>query len=177
MTFNNRPPVIIIIHGGAWRSGDKSELESFCEKLTKINVKHPIHIEDVAKAIYWVYQNSDKFGYNHDRIYLIGQSCGAFIATHLVLLSEKYFGVVCIEGIFDIPLLLKTWPEYIEFIRLPFEDELVDLSQSKNYYKILKDKKTIVKLETSLKGTHMGIMYTIQLVDKIWEFIISIESN
>ncbi|CAH1768995.1 4553_t:CDS:2, partial [Entrophospora sp. SA101] len=180
----------------AWRSGDKSELESFCEKLTKIsnyvvvnvnyqltianispNIKHPIHIEDVAKAIYWVYQNSDKFGYNHDRIYLIGQSCGAFIATHLVLLSEKYFGVVCIEGIFDIPLLLKTWPEYIEFIRLPFEDELVDLSQSKNYYKILKDKKTIVKLETSLKGTHMGIMYTIQLVDKIWEFIISIESN
>ncbi|CAJ0745515.1 23538_t:CDS:2 [Entrophospora sp. SA101] len=319
-TINNRPPVIIIIHGGAWRSGDKSELESFCEKLTKIsnyvvvnvnyqltianispNIKHPIHIEDVAKAIYWVYQNSDKFGYNHDRIYLIGQSCGAFIATHLALLSEKYFGnifnqhqeerkegkgeelnkliksivgvvciegifdiplllktwpkyiefirlpfgeyelihqsaspqhilstnndndnnkslpphliihsledelvdlsqsknyykilkdkktivkletslkgVVCIEGIFDIPLLLKTWPEYIEFIRLPFEDELVDLSQSKNYYKILKDKKTIVKLETSLKGTHMGIMYTIQLVDKIWEFIISIESN
>ncbi|CAJ0630431.1 8949_t:CDS:2 [Entrophospora sp. SA101] len=259
-TINNRPPVIIIIHGGAWRSGDKSELESFCEKLTKIsnyvvvnvnyqltianispNIKHPIHIEDVAKAIYWVYQNSDKFGYNHDRIYLIGQSCGAFIATHLALLSEKYFGnifnqhqeerkegkgeelnkliksivgVVCIEGIFDIPLLLKTWPKYIEFIRLPFgeyelihqsaspqhilstnndndnnkslpphliihslEDELVDLSQSKNYYKILKDKKTIVKLETSLKGTHMGIMYTNQLVDKIWEFIISIESN
>ncbi|CAJ0758901.1 18300_t:CDS:2, partial [Entrophospora sp. SA101] len=126
------PPVIIIIHGGAWRSGDKSELESFCEKLTKIsnyvvvnvnyqltianispNIKHPIHIEDVAKAIYWVYQNSDKFGYNHDRIYLIGQR------------------VVCIEGIFDIPLLLKTWPKYIEFIRLPFgEYELIHQSAS-----------------------------------------------
>src|SRR5687768_1002554 len=82
---NNRPPVIIVIHGGAWRSGDKSELESFCEKLTEISnyvvvnvnyrltianvspdVKHPAHIEDVAKAIYWVYQNSDKFGYNND---------------------------------------------------------------------------------------------------------------
>ncbi|CAJ0886240.1 7704_t:CDS:2 [Entrophospora sp. SA101] len=75
LPYISGPPVIIIIHGGAWRSGDKSELESFCEKLTKIN------------------------------------------------------------------------------------------------------KKTIVKLETSLKGTHMGIMYTNQLVDKIWEFIISIESN
>ena len=100
------PPVVIIIHGGAWRSGDKNEFTNLGQNLsllgncavaivnyrltTKITpeIKNPLHVQDVAAAISWVSLHAKEYGYRDDRIYLVGNSAGAFISGQLVLNPE-----------------------------------------------------------------------------------------
>ncbi|CAG8499768.1 12088_t:CDS:1 [Dentiscutata erythropus] len=142
-------PIVILIHGGAWVTGDKKDLESLGKFISSstnfavalINyrisktpeIKHPVHINDVAAAISWIYLNSDKYSYRNDRMYLVGHSIGAFLSAQLVFIPEYLInaansylkntektkelfnsirGIVGIEGIYDIPSLLERWPDY-----------------------------------------------------------------
>ncbi|CAG8734082.1 21823_t:CDS:1, partial [Cetraspora pellucida] len=97
-------PIIILIHGGAWISGDKKDLESLGKSVSSVTnfavalinyrtsttpeIKHPAHINDVAAAITWIYSNGDKYGYLGDRMYLVGHSVGAFLSAQLVFTPE-----------------------------------------------------------------------------------------
>ena len=90
-------PIFILIHGGGWRMGDKSNAH-FAEPKTSwlldggylvasINyrlspaVQHPAHVEDACKAIAWVQQHAADFGGDPRRIYLLGHSAGAHLAA------------------------------------------------------------------------------------------------
>jgi acetyl esterase/lipase len=90
-------PVFILIHGGGWRTGDKSN-RNFAEPKTgwlldqgyivaSINyrlspkVRHPAHIEDVCSAIAWVQKHIAKSGGDPRRIHLLGHSAGAHLAA------------------------------------------------------------------------------------------------
>jgi acetyl esterase/lipase len=90
-------PIFLLIHGGGWRTGDKSN-SHFAEPKTgwlldggyivvSINyrlspaVQHPGHIEDVCKAIGWVQEHAADFGGDRNRIYLLGHSAGAHLAA------------------------------------------------------------------------------------------------
>lgn len=88
-------PVLIHIHGGGWKTGDKRiqrEHGKFYSNrniiFVNINyrltpeVKHPVHAEDSAEAVAWVFQNIDKLGGDKDRVFITGHSAGA----HLVAL-------------------------------------------------------------------------------------------
>ncbi|CAG8676179.1 8986_t:CDS:1 [Acaulospora morrowiae] len=149
------PPVIIIIHGGAWISGDKKEFAKLGSTICKLSnfavalvnyrlstkdapeIKHPAHVEDVAASIAWISKHGEQYGYLGDRIYLMGHSVGAFICGQLIFMPEfigrhdrKLFqsirSVIGIQGIYDIPLLLEVWPKYIDFVELAFgKDESV----------------------------------------------------
>jgi acetyl esterase/lipase len=88
-------PVLFFVHGGAWRSGSK-ELYGPLGRLFARNgvgtviinyrlspkVKHPAHIEDVARAFAWTHRNIGKYGGRADRIFVCGHSAGG----HLVAL-------------------------------------------------------------------------------------------
>ena len=100
-TQNN--PVLIYVHGGGWSSGDKTEwdaqkVEYFCNlgyTCVSVNyrlspdVKHPIHIQDVANAINWVEDNIALYGGNASEIVLIGHSAGAHLVA-LAVTNQKY---------------------------------------------------------------------------------------
>jgi len=100
---NQNNPVIIYVHGGGWKSGDKSEwdipkIEYFCNLgyiCVSINyrlspdVKHPTHIQDVANAINWVEDNISRYGGDRSKITLVGHSAGAHL-TALVVTNQKY---------------------------------------------------------------------------------------
>src|SRR6185312_15107458 len=104
------------------------------------------HIEDVAAAVFWIHQHGKKYNYRQDRIYLVGHSAGAFLASQLVFMPEyldrydssirdQIRGVVGIEGIYDLVELVETWPSYIDFVSGAFGiDETIYKTASPQHY-------------------------------------------
>lgn len=77
-------------------------------------VKHPVHVQDVANAIMWVYQNAKHYSADQRKIFIMGHSAGAHLAA-LVSINNEYIksaggspdmikGMVLIDGMgYDIP--------------------------------------------------------------------------
>lgn len=98
--FNDKKPVLIFVHGGSWYAGDKSEwtidhINMFLEYgIINISVNygftsHPTQINDVAKAVKWVYDNVEKYGGDKNKIFLLGFSAGAHLVS-LLSTDESY---------------------------------------------------------------------------------------
>jgi acetyl esterase/lipase len=95
-------PVVVSIHGGALREGDKSK-EAFVGHLLAragfvavvINyrlspgVMHPAHVEDAAHAVAWARTNAAKHGGDPQKLFVIGHSAGAYLAA-LLATDPKY---------------------------------------------------------------------------------------
>jgi acetyl esterase/lipase len=118
-------PVVLFVHGGAWKSGNKNLYAGFGEAFAKQGigfvvcnyrlspaVQHPAHIEDVACAFNWTCQNIGKFGGNADRLYVCGHSAGGHLVS-LLATDPSYLrahgrspadikGVVSISGVYRI---------------------------------------------------------------------------
>lgn len=86
-------PLLVFIHGGAWKSGKRSDylvyLVHFAQKgfvTATVSYRlldealYPACIEDVTDAVKWFFSNGEKFGYDSNRIALIGGSAGAHLA-------------------------------------------------------------------------------------------------
>jgi acetyl esterase/lipase len=98
-------PVVVMVHGGGWQGGDKANAEIGPEKAEFIvplgfvyvavnyrlspAVKHPTHVQDVARAINWVDEHIHRYGGDRQRIFLMGHSAGAHLAA-LVSTDESY---------------------------------------------------------------------------------------
>ena len=97
-------PVVIWVHGGGWRNGDKDNRSGIhlCQtwashgfvtvgldyRLTP-EVVHPAHVEDVAAGINWVHRNISKYGGDPQRVFLLGHSAGAHLVA-LVATAPSY---------------------------------------------------------------------------------------
>jgi len=94
--------VLIVIHGGAWFSGDKSEFTEFVPALKKrlsnyamFNINYrlakvggnffPTQEDDVKAAVNYIYSKAEEYKINKDKIVLLGASAGAHLA-----LQEAY---------------------------------------------------------------------------------------
>jgi acetyl esterase/lipase len=89
-------PLLVFIHGGGWRSGQRSDylvyLIAFAKRgyiTATVSYRllkdgpYPAGVEDISDAVQWFYSNGEKYGYDPDRIALVGGSAGA----HLALLA------------------------------------------------------------------------------------------
>ncbi len=89
-------PVVIYVHGGYWKAGDKSEMgrlpEFFCGHgfvLVSVNyrlapaAKHPVLIQDVARSVAWVHDHIAEYGGDPAQIFLTGHSAGAQLVALL----------------------------------------------------------------------------------------------
>lgn len=87
-------PVIVYVHGGAWAKGDKSRVgnkPAWCAGhgwvLASINYRllpagrHPVNVEDVARALAWLHANIRAHGGDPTRMVLMGHSAGAHLAA------------------------------------------------------------------------------------------------
>jgi acetyl esterase/lipase len=86
-------PLLVFIHGGGWRSGERSDyliyLVDFARKgymtatvsyrLVRDSL-YPAAIEDVSDALDWLFRNGMNYGYDPGRIALIGGSAGAHLS-------------------------------------------------------------------------------------------------
>lgn len=99
-------PMLFFIHGGGWRGGDKvyaglDNIVNICIDMgigvMSVNyrlspaVKHPTHIQDVARAFAWLYNNGRQYGVDRDRIFVAGGSAGGHLAA-LLGLDARYLG-------------------------------------------------------------------------------------
>ena len=93
-------PVMVFVHGGGFRVGDKASSkdldpkpEYFNSKLGYVLVsvnyrllpegKYPTNAQDIAKALAWVHNNIAKFNGDPNQIFLMGHSAGAALVAQV----------------------------------------------------------------------------------------------
>jgi acetyl esterase/lipase len=93
-------PVLVFVHGGGFRVGDKASSkdldpkpEYFTSKLGYVFVstnyrllpegRYPRNAQDVANALSWVSDNIGEFGGDPERIFLMGHSAGAALVAQV----------------------------------------------------------------------------------------------
>jgi acetyl esterase/lipase len=118
-------PVLVFIHGGVWRSGDRSLYPVLGNRFAKLGIgvaipsyrlmpknPHPAQIEDVAAAVAWVYKNIGHFNGDASRLYIAGHSAGGHLVA-LLALDDSYLkkhdipisaikGVAALSGVYDV---------------------------------------------------------------------------
>lgn len=97
-------PVVIWVHGGGWRNGDKDNRAAghLCQTWVSAGVVlvgldyrltpavvHPAHVEDVAAGIAWVHNNIARYRGDPRRVFLLGHSAGAHLVA-LVATAPQY---------------------------------------------------------------------------------------
>ncbi len=92
-TIKDTAPLIIYIHGGAWKKGDKHDylpyLISYAEKgyvtatvqyrFTGV-AKYPAQLLDVESAVRWLKQHADSYHINPGKVAIVGGSAGGHLA-------------------------------------------------------------------------------------------------
>lgn len=96
-----RAPVVLLIHGGSWRSGSKADWEDIAPRFARAgflvivpdyslsapggNAVFPQHLEDLERALLWARERAEDFGGRPRRIGMVGASAGG----HLTLLQAS----------------------------------------------------------------------------------------
>jgi arylformamidase len=132
-------PVAIFVHGGAWRTGSASEFTFLAEPFVRaggsfavldfINIDDaggdlfPV-VEQVRRAVSFIYRNAEKFGGDRDRLYLISHSSGSHLAGCVVthdwasegLPRDILKGATLSSGMYDLkPVRLSKRSKYVNF--------------------------------------------------------------
>jgi acetyl esterase/lipase len=117
-------PVLFFIHGGSWKSGDRSSYGALGNRYAKAGFvtvvpsyrlapkhPHPAQIEDVAAAFAWTANHVSEYGGDTNRLYVSGHSAGGHLAALLALdesrlapfqLSAKAIrGVLALSGVYN----------------------------------------------------------------------------
>ena len=132
-------PIMMYIHGGAWKGGSSSQVAYMAEPFIHAGVHFiPIDfnnctevggsifpmVDQVRRAIGWVYQNAKSFGGDPNRIYVTGHSSGGHLAGCVAITEwekmglprDTVKGILCASGMYDLkaPRLSKR-SNYVAF--------------------------------------------------------------
>jgi arylformamidase len=132
-------PVAIFVHGGAWRNGVASEFTYLAEPFVHAGAHFAVldfttvddaggslfpMVEQVRRAVGWVYRNADKFGGDRNRLQLISHSSGSHLAGCVVthdwakdgLPRDILKGATLSSGMYDLkPVRLSKRSKYVAF--------------------------------------------------------------
>lgn len=167
-------PVMVFIHGGYWRSLDKSEHafiapafinQGACVLIPNYALCPSVTIPDITlqmvKALAWVYRNAKKFGGDPNRIHVVGHSAGGHLAAMLLdclwpayakdLPADLVKGAMSISGLYDLEPVMHT----------PFLKDTLQLTPEQ------------VRLASPalLPAPRRGVLYTVVGGDESAEFI------
>lgn len=146
-----RPPIVVFLHGGSWRHGDREGYRFVGQRLAQAGAlvlvpdyrKAPAHafpdfMHDTARAVAWAKANGERLGGDPSRVFVMGHSAGAHIVA-LLATDARYLrsvglkprdlaGVVALAGPYD--FLPLTDPELHEVFG---EEKQWPLSQPVNF--------------------------------------------
>lgn len=126
-----KAPVLVFIHGGYWRSLDKSDhsfvAASFVAEGAQVVVPNyalcpAVTMDQIVmqtvRALVWVYRNAAKYGGDPERIVVVGHSAGGHLAAMLACCQWKLLGrdlpaklikgAISISGLYDLEPLRHT---------------------------------------------------------------------
>ena len=85
-------PVIISVHGGAWVYGDKDVYQWYCMRLAQrgfavVNFSYRLapetafssSVEDTERVFQWVGSNANEYGFDLNNVFAVGDSAGAHL--------------------------------------------------------------------------------------------------
>lgn len=95
-------PGVVLIHGGAWRAGDKSGYRSWGLDYARRGVaafsidyrlstvaRYPAAVEDCLDAIRWLRKHASDFNLDSDRLGVEGGSAGGHLALMVALMEPE----------------------------------------------------------------------------------------
>ena len=123
--------MLVFIHGGYWRSLDKSDFSWLAPPFVQHGVALALPnyglapatpIEDIVrqqlKALAWLYRNGDRLGFDPERIVVVGHSAGAHLTAMMMAALWPTYGAdlpptlvkagLAISGIYDLEPLLEA---------------------------------------------------------------------
>jgi acetyl esterase/lipase len=130
-------PTVIWIHGGAWISGDKDNVDNYlrilaAEGYTTVGLNYtvapeavyPTAIRQLTESIAYLLDNADRYGVDTTRIVLAGDSAGAQLASQLAgmatnpdyellvgidsaLTADQLVGVILNCGVYELDGMAK----------------------------------------------------------------------
>ncbi len=141
-TTADRRPVVVFVHGGAWRNLERASssfgAETFTSRgalyvalgFTRMPMAGSLDemVAQVRTALAWLYEHLDEHGGDRERLHLIAHSSGAHLASmalgtdwpRLYALPEQIVrAAVLVSGIYD-----------LEPVRLSFRNELLKLDRA-----------------------------------------------
>lgn len=150
-------PVLIHIHGGGFHFMDKKSSTRICkwfahEGYLVFNINYRLapaavftdQFEDIGKAISWVNENAGKYGGDNERVFIGGESAGAYFAAMYAAAAGNeelaaalsisntiplrvIKGLLLFYGAYDMDTVLHTGFTRIEFMARGFLGEDADL--------------------------------------------------
>ncbi|KQB43519.1 Esterase/lipase [Flavobacterium aquidurense] len=95
-------PAVVMIHGGGWRSGNKSQMNFLAQEIASkgyscftveyrlsLEAKYPNGVYDVKNAIKFIKDNAKKFNVDPGKIAVLGCSSGGQMAALIGTTNEK----------------------------------------------------------------------------------------
>lgn len=139
---SDRRPVVVFVHGGAWRSLNLTDCSFAAETITATEALYvPLGftlmpaagtldemVAQVRTGIAWVWQNISAYGGDPTRLHLIGHSSGAHLAAMALVTNwPRLFGLpsdvvhsaVLASGLYD-----------LEPVRLSYRNEMLRLDRA-----------------------------------------------
>jgi arylformamidase len=139
-------PIMVFLHGGAWRAGDARSQAFAAETFVNAGAHFVVPdfavvmdvgldgmVAQVRRAVAWAASNAASFSGDAGRIYVGGHSSGAHLAANVLVTDwAKDFGLpadlvkggLCTSGMYDLkPVRLSARSSYVKFDDR-IEDEL-----------------------------------------------------
>ncbi|MBV8537189.1 MAG: alpha/beta hydrolase [Alphaproteobacteria bacterium] len=142
-------PVVLFVHGGRWMAQPPDSFIYFAETIigagahfvaarfgalppTPGEIRLPNIVDQLRRAVVWLFRNAATFGGNPENIHLIGHSSGGHLASVLLTTDWTRHGLpanvlksgTCVSGVYDLrPVLLSARGNYVKLSRVE-EDEL-----------------------------------------------------
>lgn len=134
-------PVMVYIHGGGWRRGDKAAVgvkpAFFKAKgwiFVSVNYRllpegqHPVNVNDVALALAKVHDSIAEKGGDPDKIFIMGHSAGAhlasLVATHPGALKGAGKSLSILKGVISLDTNAYDLPTLVGTAMKPFYDSV-----------------------------------------------------
>jgi len=124
-------PLLVYIHGGYWRSLDKSDFSWLAPPFVNHGVSVALLnyglapktsmeeiVRQMLRAHAWLYRNGDRLGFDPSRIYVAGHSAGAHLTAMMMAALWPAYGAdlpadlvkagLAVSGIYDLEPLLHA---------------------------------------------------------------------
>lgn len=139
-----KAPCVIVIHGGAWTSGDRSDMRELSEGIALNGMvafsidyrlapthKWPSMLEDSQAALTYIMKNADELGVDMTRIGVAGASAGGHLALLLGLMDETNKDIDAVLNLFGPTDLSQDYPLFlaVQFSKMLMDKDLVDAAE------------------------------------------------